>query len=118
MLRACRDWSRLGWSLIIFLSVAAAVLCASHPPTHDHDGGHPPLCTDNSSPATLGNDKPLLIPDGGPFPLPTKSSFPVVSQVALSAQLLVGLLVWPLACSQRDARTSVSPPALLVALRR
>ena len=118
MLRACRDWSRLGWSLIIFLSVAAAVLCASHPLTHDHDGGHPPLCTDNSSPATLGNGKPMLVPDGGTFPLASRSPFPVVSQAALSPQLVVGLLVWPRARSQRDARTSVSPPALLVALRR
>jgi hypothetical protein len=118
MLRACRYWSRLSWSLMISLSVAAAVLCASHPPSHDHNGGHPPLCTDNSSPATLGNNKSLLIPDGGTFPLPPKSPFPVVSQAALSTQLLVGLLVWPQALSQRDARTSVSPSTLLVALRR
>jgi hypothetical protein len=118
MLRACRDWSRLSWSLIISLSVAAAVLCASHPPTHGHDGGHPPLCTDHSSPATLGNGKPLLIPDGGTFSLASRSPFPVVSQAALSPQLLMSLLVLPRALSERDARTSVSPPTFLVSLRQ
>jgi hypothetical protein len=119
MHRSHRDWSRLSWSLwIILLGLAAAVACGSHPPTHDHDVGHPPLCTDTSSPATLGNDKPLLFPDGGTFPLFPKSSFPIASLVALSAQLLVGLLVLPEAVSQRDACMSVSPPIFLVALRR
>jgi hypothetical protein len=119
MQRSRRNRSRLSWSLwIIFLGLAAAVACASHPPSHDHDVGHPPLCTDTSNPATLGNDKPLLFPDGGTFPLFPKSSFPIVSLVSLSAQLLVGLLILPEALSQRDARTSVSPPMFLVVLRR
>jgi hypothetical protein len=116
---ARRDWSRLSWSLwMIFLGVAAAVACASHPPSHDHDAGHPPLCTDTSTPATLAHDKPLLFPDGGMFPLSPKSLFPLGSLAALSGQLLVGLLVLPGALSQGDARTSISPPMLLVVLRQ
>jgi hypothetical protein len=119
MQRAHRDWSRLSWSLLmIFLGVAAAVACASHPPSHDHDGAHPPLCTDTSSPAALTHDKPMFFPDGGSFPLSPKSSFPIMSLAALSAQLLVGLPVLPKALSQRDARTSVSPRMFLVVLRR
>jgi hypothetical protein len=103
---------------MIFLGVTAAVACASHPPSHDHDGGHPPLCTDTSSLATLGNGKPILIPYGGAFPLSPQSLVPVISLIALSGQLLVGLLVWPKALSLSDARTSVSPPVFLVVLRQ
>jgi hypothetical protein len=119
MPRTRRNWSRLSWSLwMIFLGVTAAVACASHPPSHDHDGGHPPLCTDTSSPATLGNGKPIRSPDGGAFPLSPKSFVPVMSLTALSGQLLVGLLVWPKALSQSNAHTSVSPPMFLVVLRQ
>jgi hypothetical protein len=119
MQRSRRHCSRLSWSLwIIFLGLTAAVACASHPPNHDHDVGHPPLCTDTSSPAMLAHDKPTLFPDGRTFPLSPKSLFPLVSLAALSGQLLVGLLVWPKAFSQRDTRTSVSPPMFLVVLRR
>jgi hypothetical protein len=69
MPRACRDWLRFSWSLIIFLGLAAAVACASHPLGHDHDAGHPPLCTDSSSAVTLGHGKPILSSDGGTWPL-------------------------------------------------
>src|SRR2546428_709821 len=110
MQRAHRYRLRHSWSLwIILLGVAAAAACGSHPPTHDHDVGHPPLCTDTSSPAIVANDKPLLLSDGRTFPLSPKFLFPLVSQPALSAQLLVGLLVLPEVLSQSDARRSVSP---------
>jgi hypothetical protein len=119
MRRTRRHWSRLSWSLwIIFLAVAAAVACASHPPSHDHDAAHPPLCADTSSPAALAHDKPTLFPNGGTFPLSPTSLFPLGSLAALSGLLLVGLFVWSGALRQSDARTSISPPTLLVVLRQ
>ena len=116
---ARRPRSRFCWSLcLIFLGLAAAVACASHPPNHDHDVGHPPLCTDTSSPVTLAQDKSTLFTDGGVSLLSLKSLSPEVSLVALSAQLLVGPLTRPGAGLLSDAHTSVSPPAFLVVLRR
>jgi hypothetical protein len=118
MQRARRDWSRLSWSLMIFLGLAAAVACASHPPSHDHDVGHPPLCTDTSIAATLGSGKPILSPDGRTLPLSPKPPFPIVFLAALSVYLIVGVLALSEALSQTDSRTSVSPPIFLVILRR
>jgi hypothetical protein len=119
MQRAARHWSRLSWSLwIIFLGLTEAVACASHPPSHDHDVGHPPLCTDASSPGMLAYDRSALFPDGRMFPLSLKSLFPLVSLAALSPQFLVGHLVWSEALSLSDTRTSVSPPMFLVVLRQ
>lgn len=118
MPRARREWSRLSWSVIVFLGLAAAVACASHPLSHDHDIGHPPLCTDSSGAVTLGNGKPTLSPDGGTWPLSPKSFFPILSLAAPSAELLPGLQEWPEALSERDTRTSVSPPMFLVILRQ
>jgi hypothetical protein len=118
MLHARRGWSRLSWYLILLVGLAAAVACASHPPTHDHDVGHPPLCTDTSSAVTLGNGKPTLSPDGGTWPLSPKSLFPPMPLAALSSQFLAGLQVWSKALSESDTRTSVSPPMFLVVLRQ
>jgi hypothetical protein len=118
MPRAYREWSRLTWSVIIFLGLAAAVACASHPLGHDHDLGHPPLCTDSSSAVTLGHGKPTLFPDGETGPLSPKSFFPVVSLAAPSTALLPGLQVLRETLSQQDTRTSVSPPMFLVVLRQ
>jgi hypothetical protein len=81
--------------------------------------GHPALCTDTSSLAMLAHDKLVLFANGGKFPLPSKSPFSQVSEVALSAQLLLGLLVLPQDLSQVDTRTLVSPTAMfLVVLRQ
>jgi len=113
-----REWSRLSWSVIIFLGLAAAVACASHPLGHDHDLGHPPLCTDSSSAVTLGNGKPPPSPDGGLWPLSLKSLLPGVSLAVLSSQFLLGLQLSQEALSQSDTRTSVSPPMFLVVLRQ
>ena len=118
MSRARRAWSRLSWSVIIFLGLAAAVACASHPLAHDHDLGHPPLCTDSSSAVTLGNGKPTLSPGGGMGPLSPKSFLPVVSLTAPNVGLLPGLRVLRETLSRHDTRTSVSPPMFLVVLRR
>jgi hypothetical protein len=102
----------------MFLGLTAAVACASHPPTHDHDVGHPPLCTDASGPAMLAHDRSTLFPNGGTFPLSPKSLSPLVSLAALSAQIPLGLPVWPGDISQHDTRTSVSLPIFLVVLRQ
>ena len=118
MSRVRGDWLRFSWSLIIFLGLAAAVACASHPPGHDHDAGHPPLCTDASSAATVGHGKPTLSPDGGTGPLSPKSFFPIAFLAVPSAALLPGLEGWPESVSERDTRTSVSPPIFLVVLRQ
>jgi hypothetical protein len=103
---------------MIFLGLTAAVACASHPPSHDHDVGHPPLCTDTSSPVMFTHDKSILFADGGALPLSPKSLFPIMSPAALSARLLAGLQFSLEGLSQSDTRTSVSPPTLLVVLRR
>ena len=118
MRRTHREWSRLSWSVILFLGLAAAVACASHPLGHDHDTGHPPLCTDSGSAATLGNSRPTLSPDGGTGPLSLKSFFPVVSLALPSTGLLPGLEGSPETLSAQDTRTSVSPPMFLVVLRQ
>jgi hypothetical protein len=119
MPRARQHWSRFNWSLwIIFLGLMAAVACASHPPIHDHDVGHPPLCTDTSGPAMLAHDRSTLFPDGGTFPLSPKSFFPLVSLAAPGAQIRLGLPVWPGDLSQNDTRMSLSPPMFLVVLRQ
>jgi hypothetical protein len=111
--------SPFSWSLwIIFLGLTAAVACASHPPTHDHDAGHPPLCTDTSGPAMLAPDRSTLFPNGGTSPLSLKSLFPPVFLAAPGAQIRLGLPVWPGDLSQHDTRTSVSPPIFLVVLRQ
>jgi hypothetical protein len=118
MPRARREWIRLSWCFIIVLGLAAAIACASHPPGHDHHVGHPPLCTHTDSPVTLGTGKPTLSPDGGTWPLSSKSLFPPMFLAALSSELLTGLQVWPEVLSERDTRTSVSPPMFLVVLRQ
>jgi hypothetical protein len=103
---------------MIFLGLTAVVACASHPPGYDHDVGHPPLCTDTSSAVTLGNGKPTLSPDGGTCPLSPKSFFPAVSLAGPSVVLPPGLQAWTKGLSERDTRTSVSPPMFLVVLRQ
>jgi hypothetical protein len=118
MPRTRQGWSRLSWCLILCLGLAAAVACASHPPGHDHDLGHPPLCTDTNSPVTFAQSKSGIVLDGGLLPLSPKSLSPIVSLAALSSELLPGLQVWSEALSQSDTRTSVSPPMFLVVLRR
>ena len=121
MLRARQGWSRLSWCLILVLALAAGVACASHPPGrdhgHGHEAGHPPLCTDASSPVTLAQGKSSVV-DGGLLPLSLKSLVPAVFLVALSSLLLLGFQVSPQTLSQRDTRTSVSPPMFLVVLRQ
>jgi hypothetical protein len=102
----------------MFLGLTAAVACASHPPGHDHDVGHPPLCTDTSGPAMLAPDRSTLFPNGGTSPLSLKSLFPPVFLAAPSAQMPFGVPVWPWDLSQHDTRTSVSPPIFLVVLRQ
>jgi hypothetical protein len=122
MPRACRGWSRLSWCVMLLVGLTAAVACASHPLGHghgdDHDGRHPPLCTDASSPVTLAQGKSSIVLDGGFFPLSPKSLLPTVSLAALSSLLLLGRQVWPEALSESDTRTSVSPPMFLVVLRQ
>jgi len=116
---ARRPWSRFCWSLcLIFLGLAAAVACASHPPNHDHDVGHPPLCTDTSSPVTLTHDKSALLSESGVIPLSLKAFLPVVFLAALGVQLLAGPFTCARAGSLSDVHTSVSLPRLLVVLRR
>jgi hypothetical protein len=122
MPRACRGWSRLSWCVMLLVGLTAAVACASHPPGHrhsdDHNGRHPPLCTDASSPVTLAQGKSGVFLDGGSWPLSPKSLLSVVSLAVLSRLLLLDIQFSPAALSQSDARTSVRPPMLLVALRR
>ena len=119
MHRACRDRSRLRWSLwMILLGVAAAVACASHPPSHDHDAAHPPLCADASSAVALARDKLTLLANGGASPLSPTSLFPLGSLATFSGLPLAGLLGLSAALPQGDARMSISPPMFLVVLRR
>ena len=103
---------------MLFLGLVAAAACASHPPGHDHDVGHPPLCTDTKSPVTLAQGKSSIVLDGKLLPLSPKSLSPIVFLAALSSELLPGLQALPEALSQSDTRTSVSLPMFLVVLRR
>jgi hypothetical protein len=122
MSRACRGWSRLSWCVVLMVGLAAAVACASHPPGHghadNHDVGHPPLCTDASTPVTLAQGKSNVFLDGGLWPLSSKSRIPIESLAALSSLLLLGLQFSREALPQGDTRTSVSPPLFLVVLRQ
>jgi hypothetical protein len=119
MPRARSHRSSFSWSLwVLFLGLTAAVVCASHPPSHDHDVGHPPLCTDTSGPAMLAPDRSLLFPNGGTSPLSLKSLFPPAFLATPGAPMPLGLPVWPGDLSWHDTRTSVSPPMLLVVLRQ
>ena len=122
MSRARRGWSRLSWCVVLMVGLAAAVACASHPPGHghadDHDVGHPPLCTDASTPVTLAQGKSNAFLDGGLWPLFSKSRMLIVSFGALSSLLLLDLQSSPETLSQGDTRTSVSPPMFLVVLRQ
>jgi hypothetical protein len=103
---------------MLFLGLVAAVVCAAHPPSHDHDVAHPPLCMDTSSSTALAPQKRMIFPDGGTFPLSPKFLFPLGSLAAFSSQPLQSLLELLGPLSQSDAHTSVSPPTLLVVLRR
>jgi hypothetical protein len=122
----CRSWSRLSWCIILLVGLTAAVACASHPPGHgrgdshgdDHDGRHPPFCTDASSPVALVQEKSGVFPDGGLWPLSSKSLFPVVFLSAFGSLCLLSLQVLSDTLSQSDTRTSVSPPMFLVVLRQ
>src|SRR5262245_42529822 len=119
MLCARRHWSPFSWSLwILFLGLTAAVACASHPPSHDHDVGHPPLCTDTSGSAMLAHERSTLFPNGGTSSVSLKSLSPLVALPAPGAQIPLGLPVSPEDLSQHDTRTSVSPPMFLVVLRQ
>lgn len=118
MPRARREWLRFSWCLIIFLSFAAAISCASHPPGHNHDVGHPPLCADTSSPATLAQGRPGVAIDAGVLPLSPKHLSSIMPLAALSGQALPSLQPWPEALSHGDTRTPISPPMFLVVLRQ
>jgi hypothetical protein len=114
-----RCWLRFHWSLwIIILGVAAATLCSSHPPTHDHDVPHPPLCIDASSAVVQGPHTPVLFADRGTFPLPPKFLTLVVSQAMLASFLLVGLGLLARPLSQAPERSFLNTPHLTLAVLR
>lgn len=114
-----RYWLRLHWSLcIIFLGVAAVALCGSHPPLHDHDVAHPPLCINASSAVAQKPHTSVLFADGGTFPFPPKVLTPVVANATLGSFLLLGfgLLAHPF--SPPYERSFLKMPLLsLVVLR-
>jgi hypothetical protein len=122
MSRACRGWSRLCWCVMLLVGLTAAIACASHPPGYGHadahDVGHPPLCTDASTPVTLAHGKSNVFPDGALWSLSAKSRIPIGALAAHSSVLLLGLQFLPEAPSRSDTRTAVSPPKFLVVLRQ
>jgi hypothetical protein len=118
MPRVCRDWARLSCTIILVVGLAAAVACVSHPPghSHDHEGKHPPLCTDASNPVMLAHGKASGFLDGGSLSLFPKSLIPIMALVALNSLLFLALRFSPEALCQSDTRTSVSPPMFIVVL--
>jgi hypothetical protein len=61
--RQRRSWLTLIWSLWLIVAGGAAVLaCMSH--SDDHEGPHPLLCLDLSTPATLNDHGPALLTEG------------------------------------------------------
>jgi hypothetical protein len=114
-----RYWLCLHSSLwIIFLGLFAAVLCSSHPPTHDHELPHPPLCIDVSSAVVPGDHATILFADGGTFPLPPRFLTPVALDVTLGSFLLLdlGLLARPL--SPQHESSFLNTPRLCPAVLR
>jgi hypothetical protein len=114
-----RYWLRLHSSLwIIFLGLFAAVLCSSHPPTHDHEVPHPPLCIDVSSAVVPGGHTTILFADGGTFPLPPKFLTSVMLAAMLGSYLLVGLGLLARPLSPPYERSFLNTPCLSHAVLR
>jgi hypothetical protein len=82
----------LVWSLwLACLALATAPVCLAHAAAQEHDGTHPPLCIDTSSPIAQSDGRPILLTQGGTFPFHSKSLSPGVSSAAISVQLPFGL---------------------------
>ena len=117
--RSRRYWLRVHWSVwIIILGVSAAMLCSSHPPIHDHDMPHPPLCIDASSAVVPADHTAVLFVDGGTFPLRPKFLTPVVPNAALVGFLLVGLDLLARPLSPPHERSVLDTPRLSLAVLR
>src|SRR5688572_19635284 len=104
--RLCFHWSLC----IVILGMAAAVLCSSHPPTHDHDEPHPLLCIDVSS--------AVLFADGVTFPLPSKALTLVGPDATLGSFILVGLDLWARPLSPPYERSILYTPRLSLGVLR
>jgi hypothetical protein len=114
-----RYWLCFHWSLwVIILGISAAALCGSHPPTHDHDAAHPPLCIDAGSAVVPGTHPVVLFADRGTYPLPSKSLAPLTPDATLGSSLLLGfgLLAPPL--SSLRGRKPLTPYRLSRAVLR
>jgi hypothetical protein len=77
-----RSWLTLIWCLwIIFAGGAAALVCMSHPATHN--GAHPLLCLDASNPVAQTTDGSPLLVGGRKLRSPFKTLIAVAHSAAL-----------------------------------
>jgi hypothetical protein len=86
--RQRRSWLTLMWSLWLIVASGAVVLvCMSHPDTHE--GPHPLLCLDLSTPATLNGHGPALLAEGRKLRSPHKVLTLVIHPATLGTHLAV-----------------------------
>ena len=119
MRRFRRHWLCFHWSVwVIILGISAAVVCGSHPPMHDHDAAHPPLCIDASSAIVPGAQSVVLFADRGTYPLSSKFLAPLTPDATLGSFLLLGFgLLAPPLCSPHERKTLTLYPHSPAVLR-
>jgi hypothetical protein len=98
---------------IAFLAVAAAVVCASHPPADHHNAMHLPLCIDAGSAAIQKSDTAMFFADRAGFLPRAKHRSAVVPHAAVCALLYGSLDDWAPQPSQTPHKNSVNFPHLL-----
>jgi hypothetical protein len=107
--RQRRSWLTLIWSLWLIVAGGAVVLaCMSHPAAHE--GPHPLLCLDLSTPATLTDHDPALLPEGRKLRFPHTFLTSVMHPATISTHLPVVFSV--LMHQSRWTQEDVLPSAL------
>jgi len=115
----CRSRFALTWGVsTILLAVAAVVACASHPPVHDRELPHPPLCFEANSPTMPGHHKTILFADDGSLPLLPTFLAPLVPLTSMHALVSLALTMLPHPLSAIFAHTSMSTPRAFLPILR
>lgn len=102
--------------LITFLAVAAAVVCASHPPADHHHVMHLPLCIDAGSAELQESDAAMFFANRAGFPTRAKRRNAVVPHAAVAALQYGGHDCRTSQSAQTPDKDAVSLPRLLLAV--